>query len=677
MTERAPRAFVVMPFGTKEVTIPASSGSAAKAVMIDFDALYRELIGPALTKAGCEPFRADEEASPGDIRTDMFFELITADIVVADVTSMNVNVYYELGIRHTATPEGAIVIRGAAGYLPFDIAPDRVFSYDGLLWAQGTVRDPAQVASEVEKLYGILSGALAARETTVASPLYSHLPGLEPVDWRHVQTARALYYKQALDEWRGRMKRAQQDGRPGDILTLADDAPTPYHEGQLLSAASKGLLDLERYDLALEVINRGLCCVSQKDSAELHCRRGLVLNRLGRTSEAEQCVNNVLKTHAGWEEIQGALGRVYKDMWLARWKDLGSVEERQNAAALHSPLAKQAVESYDAAARQDLNAYYTGINVITLTHLLWHLEKAGKRVSKPGIADLEARVVAVRLAAETQAAKSGENALWAKATLAELALITGDTDGAVGLYCDAGARPGVTLFMLDSMLYQLSLLASLGFKADAAAKCIESLQACFSAAAPKSRRFEKVVLFSGHMVDLPSRLNARFPEANAEDVSKAIGARLEQIGIGPNDLAICGAARGGDILFAEQCKTRGAHVRLLIPLPEDEFIAQSVRVPGGSSWEARYHNLRNACEVWFQHERLGKPAPEQSVFCRNNLWMLHTGRVEAQPGALYALLVWNGVPTGDGPGGTSDFAARLNQIGATVPAPIDPLRPIG
>lgn len=54
---------------------------------------------PALEAAGCERFRADKQVSAGDIRTDMFFELVTADYVVADLSIANPNVYYELGIR--------------------------------------------------------------------------------------------------------------------------------------------------------------------------------------------------------------------------------------------------------------------------------------------------------------------------------------------------------------------------------------------------------------------------------------------------------------------------------------------------------------------------------------------------------------------------------------------------
>ncbi|MFP5505772.1 MAG: tetratricopeptide repeat protein, partial [Gammaproteobacteria bacterium] len=64
--------FVAMPFGLKQG--------------IDFDRVYAELIAPALSAAGWRILRADQEQAAGSIRTDMFQELLLADLVVADLT---------------------------------------------------------------------------------------------------------------------------------------------------------------------------------------------------------------------------------------------------------------------------------------------------------------------------------------------------------------------------------------------------------------------------------------------------------------------------------------------------------------------------------------------------------------------------------------------------------------
>ena len=103
--------FVAMPFGRKQD--------------IDFDAVYAEWLKPALSEAGYEVFRADEERRAGDIRTDMFQELLLADLVVVDLTLDNPNVWYELGVRHALRARGVLLVQSERSYQPFDIYTDR------------------------------------------------------------------------------------------------------------------------------------------------------------------------------------------------------------------------------------------------------------------------------------------------------------------------------------------------------------------------------------------------------------------------------------------------------------------------------------------------------------------------------------------------------------------------
>ena len=122
------------------------------------------------------------------------------------------------------------------------------------------------------------------------------------------------------------------------------------------------------------------------------------------------------------------------------------------------------------------------------------------------------------------------------------------------------------------------------------------------------------------------------------------------------------------MLFGELAAEMGAEVWLMLPLPENEFLEKSVRLPD-SKWEQRYFDLRSRPNVktFVQEDRL-KTAPKgASVFARNNLWMVNTARVEvSDPKNLYAVLVWDEKPTGDGPGGTSDCAARIRTLGGNI-----------
>ena len=88
---------------------------------IDFNKVYSDLIKPALIYEGYEVFRADEEQAAGNIRTDMFQELLLADLAIADLSIDNPNVWYELGVRHALRARGVILIKSKRDYMPFDI----------------------------------------------------------------------------------------------------------------------------------------------------------------------------------------------------------------------------------------------------------------------------------------------------------------------------------------------------------------------------------------------------------------------------------------------------------------------------------------------------------------------------------------------------------------------------
>src|SRR3977135_2535061 len=91
------RAFIIRPFGTRKG--------------IDFDAVENKLIGPALRSIGAEGGTTAEIIEAGNIRIDMFQQLLIADLVIADITTNNPNAFYELGIRHALQEKRTFLIR--------------------------------------------------------------------------------------------------------------------------------------------------------------------------------------------------------------------------------------------------------------------------------------------------------------------------------------------------------------------------------------------------------------------------------------------------------------------------------------------------------------------------------------------------------------------------------------
>jgi nucleoside 2-deoxyribosyltransferase len=114
--------FVIMPIG---------SGDAYQV----YRNRYEHIIHPAvegLRVDGQQVFRsvrADFVTKTGSITRDLLSRLYRSDAVVADLTDLNPNVFYELGVRH-ALRAGTILMALRGTKPPFDVGDLRVIPYD-------------------------------------------------------------------------------------------------------------------------------------------------------------------------------------------------------------------------------------------------------------------------------------------------------------------------------------------------------------------------------------------------------------------------------------------------------------------------------------------------------------------------------------------------------------------
>ncbi|MFN8412869.1 MAG: macro domain-containing protein [Anaerolineales bacterium] len=106
------KCFVIMPFG-KKTDLEGNS--------IDFDVVYQSFIKEAVEGVGMECERCDEIIDTGSIHFKMFHGIFEADVAVVDVTTLNANVFYELGIRHALNRCVTLIIRKAGSPIPFNI----------------------------------------------------------------------------------------------------------------------------------------------------------------------------------------------------------------------------------------------------------------------------------------------------------------------------------------------------------------------------------------------------------------------------------------------------------------------------------------------------------------------------------------------------------------------------
>jgi O-acetyl-ADP-ribose deacetylase (regulator of RNase III) len=115
------KSFVIMPFGEKKDL----DGNP-----INFDNIYTSFIKDAVTGLGIECVRCDEIDETGWIHSKMFRHILEADVAVVDITSLNPNVFYELGIRHALNKQVTVLIRKKGTPTPFNIQGFQILEYD-------------------------------------------------------------------------------------------------------------------------------------------------------------------------------------------------------------------------------------------------------------------------------------------------------------------------------------------------------------------------------------------------------------------------------------------------------------------------------------------------------------------------------------------------------------------
>ncbi len=118
--------FVIMPFGSKPV------GKHK----VNFDRVYEDIFEPAIKGVALpeggklRPRRTDKDFFSGDIGQEMFELLNLSRFALADITGLNANVMYEIGIRHAARQSGTAIFRQTNAAIPFDINHIKAFPYD-------------------------------------------------------------------------------------------------------------------------------------------------------------------------------------------------------------------------------------------------------------------------------------------------------------------------------------------------------------------------------------------------------------------------------------------------------------------------------------------------------------------------------------------------------------------
>jgi hypothetical protein len=195
MAERT--CFVIIGFGKK---MDYSSGR-----MIDLDKTYEYIIEPVFKELGFLCFRACDIKHSGVIDVPMYENILKADFVLADISTLNPNVLYELGVRHAVKKNSTLIISEKELKYPFDLGHINIDHYEHL----GNAID----FGEVGRFRSFLKEKITKliKEPTVDSPLYTLFPLL------NIPT----FSEKEIEEIK---ENIEQDGSLSDIMNDAEDA---------------------------------------------------------------------------------------------------------------------------------------------------------------------------------------------------------------------------------------------------------------------------------------------------------------------------------------------------------------------------------------------------------------------------------------------------------------------
>jgi tetratricopeptide (TPR) repeat protein len=395
-----PLCFVLMPFGKK----PDGAG-----LVIDFDAVYRDLIAPAIQDAQLEPLRADEEMTGGIIHKPMFERLILCEYAVADLTTANANVFYELGIRHAVKPYATVLIFSEKSRLPFDVALLRALPYG--LNSAGVPDNPASARKSL---------ADRLREAKVSqaedSPIFQLVEGFP-----EIQRLKTDVFRERV-EYAAKIKQKLADARnksAGELRAIEQEL------GNISDQEFGVVIDLFLSYRSVKAWPDMIALVDKmapplRESVMVQEQLALALNRAGQGERAEQLLKQLIERRGPSSETYGILGRVYKDRWEAALK--------QGEQFLARGLLDKAIEAYLRGFEADWRDAFPGINALTLMTL-----------REPPDPRREQLLPVVSYAVDRRIA-TGKPDYWDHATRLEIAVLGKDQSGAEAALADALAR---------------------------------------------------------------------------------------------------------------------------------------------------------------------------------------------------------------------------------------------
>jgi hypothetical protein len=422
-----PICFMVMPYGTKP-----NPDSQRGPATINFNALWEKALRPFIAELGYEAIRADQDLG-ALIIVEMIERLAMADLVIADITIPNGNVYYEIGVRHAAKDIGCVMIAADWSRQLFDIDQLRRVAYP---MPEGEITDETATAirsklHEKDALVKLAQGK---------SPVFQCLdwyPG-KPPQQRQQELQQFVDQVSAFQEEVRTARRAPKAERSQKALAVRDRYASKAGELPAIATELMYLLrDAGQWQAVLDYIDT--LPEKLRSLPVMQEQRILAESKTGDHVKAIAALEKLIEDHGDSSERRGLLGGRYKKLYAS------ATDPDEKAGYLDN-----AIDQYSRGMHLDLNNCYPSSN---LPRLL--------RLRALGGDDRAADAAAsVALYAADRARNRNPNDEWINPTLIGAAFDAGDVQSAKKLYQEV-RKVGAPKFHLDTTIPDLELSVEL------------------------------------------------------------------------------------------------------------------------------------------------------------------------------------------------------------------------
>ncbi|MEX1118133.1 MAG: tetratricopeptide repeat-containing protein [Terrimicrobiaceae bacterium] len=355
------------------------------------------------------------------------------------------------------------------------------------------------------------------------------------------------------------------------------------------------------------------------DDVVLILTRALATARSGAPQSAQALLRQKQAILSDAQEANSLLARTFKDLWKS------SGEER---------YLKEAFRLYHldyTTTRGDRS--FPGVNAASMAFFLGERDAAQKIAGE---------------VLELLRSKPDTSSYWDQVTIAECLLVSGQIEPSRAAYAGAAGRGQVAHAHLATTRGQARLLL----------RKIGQNESAFDSCFP----LPGVIAFTGHRIDDPGRGIPRFPDSLAPVVKEQIREMISKSGAG---FGYASAANGADILFLECMQEAGLETYVHLPLPEEDFLRESVWNKDSPAWLERFHKVTANATEFTCASHAGHGALD---FSYGNRLMFGAARQRARQlgSELHMLAVWDGIPAERNSGGTGDYVTLAQESGCVL-----------